>query len=305
MQLLITGASGLLGLNLAVTAAHKHEVYGVVNRHLLKATDFAVVATDLLQPEAAGSIIKTVQPDWIVNCVAQTDLEVCEKEPQQAQQINTRLPEVLACAARAADIRFLHISTDAVFDGTQDRYKETDQPTPVSVYARTKLDGEQAVMAANPDALIARVNFYGWSLTGKRSLAEWFINNLRQGTQINGFTDVHFCPLLVNDLANLLLEMMELGLSGLYHVVGADCISKYDFGLALANRFGLDQTLIRPASVKDSGLMAKRSSNMYLDTTKLAEALGYSPSGLVEGVNQFYQLEQRGYAKKLRSMAAG
>jgi dTDP-4-dehydrorhamnose reductase len=305
MQLLITGASGLLGLNLAVTAARKHEVYGVVNRHLLKATDFAVVATDLLQPEAAGSIIKTVQPDWIVNCVAQTDLEVCEKDPQQAQQINTRLPEILAHATRAADIRFLHISTDAVFDGTQDRYKETDQPTPISVYARTKLDGEQAVMAANPDALIARVNFYGWSLTGKRSLAEWFINNLRQGKQINGFTDVHFCPLLVNDLANLLLKMMELGLSGLYHVVGADCISKYDFGLALANRFGLDQTLIRPASVKDSGLMAKRSSNMRLDTTRLAEALGYPPSGLAEGVNQFYQLEQQGYAKKLRSMAAG
>lgn len=305
MQLLITGASGLLGLNLAVTAAHKHEVYGVVNRHLLTATDFAVVATDLLHLEAAGSIIKTVRPDWIVNCVAQTDLDVCEKEPQQAQQINTRLPEVLARAARAADIRFLHISTDAVFDGAQDRYKETDRPTPVSVYARTKLDGEQAVMAANPDALIARVNFYGWSLTGRRSLAEWFINNLRQGKQINGFTDVHFCPLLVNDLANLLLEMMELGLSGLYHVVGADCISKYDFGLALANRFGLDQTLIRPASVKDGGLMAKRSSNMHLDTTRLTEALGYPPPGLVDGVNQFYQLEQQGYAEKLRNMAAG
>ena len=95
----------------------------------------------------------------------------------------------------------MHVSTDAVFDGQAAATTEQDTPNPLSIYARTKLDGERGVAEANPDAIIARVNLYGWSLSGRRSLAEFFFNNLSAGKRVKGFTDVYFCPLLANDLA--------------------------------------------------------------------------------------------------------
>ena len=85
------------------------------------------------------------------------------------------------------------------------------------------------------------MNFYGWSLLGQRSLGEFFYYNLSAGAQVMGFTDVIFCPLLVNDLAELLLEMLEKDLHGIYHVVSREHQSKYSFGVMLARRFGLDE----------------------------------------------------------------
>ena len=146
--------------------------------------------------------------------------------------------------------------------GRRGNYSEEDVPNPLGVYARSKLAGEQAVVEANPQAIIARVNLFGWSLFGKRSLAEFFFNNLSAGKSCMGFTDVFFCPMLANDLGTVFLKMLEAGLSGLYHVVGSQCLSKYEFGVQVARRFGFDEKLVIPSSVQDSGLKAARSPNL-------------------------------------------
>jgi dTDP-4-dehydrorhamnose reductase len=145
----------------------------------------------------------------VINCAALANLEACEAEPVLAGKLNSELPEKLAKYVARGGARLVHISTDAVFDGRLGGYREIDTPNPLSLYARTKLNGEQAVLAANSEAIVARVNLFGWSLSGKRSLAEWFFNNLSSGNSMLGFTDVFFCPLLANDLAKMLLMMLE------------------------------------------------------------------------------------------------
>ena len=240
MRLLVTGASGLLGLNLAFEASHEHEVFGTVNRNLLKNAPFTVIQSDLTQPGSIEILLEKIRPDWVINCAALANLEACEAQPDLAEKLNIALPEKLAQSVAKGGARLVHISTDAVFDGRRGNYTETDQPNPLSKYAATKLSGEQAVASNNPDAVIARVNLFGWSLGGKRSLAEWFINMLSAGHEISGFTDVYFCPLLANDLGRLLLAMLAKRLRGLYHVVSQDCSSKYDFGVKLAHLFGYD-----------------------------------------------------------------
>ena len=200
----------------------------------------------------------------------------------------------------------LHVSTDAIFDGRTGNYIETDTPNPLSVYAQTKLDGEYAVIDANPDAIIARVNLYGWSLSGKRSLAEFFFNNLSSEKKIFGFTDVFFCPLLANDLAQIFFEMLQVDLKGLYHVVSSECVSKYEFGVRIAKKFGLDEQLISPNSVAESGLRATRSTNLTLCINKLSEALGkpvdkVSPN-ISTGIDRFYTLYQQDYPQFIREL---
>jgi dTDP-4-dehydrorhamnose reductase len=191
---------------------------------------------------------------------------------------------------------------DAVYDGQTGNYSEDDEPNPVSVYGKTKLNGEWSTIEADPDALITRVNLFGWSLKGKRSLAEWFFYNLQAGKHVKGFTDVHFCPILANDLSMILLRMMKQKLSGLYNVVGAECVSKYNFGKELAETFQLDPSLLLPISVNDFGLKAFRGNNLSLKTDKLSTDLGQVLPGFSTGLKQFAALYQQGYPQELRKM---
>jgi len=116
---------------------------------------------------------------------------------------------------------------------------------------------------------------------------------------------VFFCPLLANDIAPILLHMLEKGLSGLYHVVSRECASKYEFGVRVARRFDLDESLITPTSVAEAGLRAPRSPNLTLRTDKLAAALGAPPPDLSTGIDGFYSLYQQGYPQRLRRMGSG
>jgi dTDP-4-dehydrorhamnose reductase len=301
MKLLITGASGLLGISLALEAMREHEVVGM-NRGKLKSAPFQVIKADLLQPNAIRSVIVSIRPDWLVNCAALTNLEVCEQNPDLSQHLNTKIPGELAQACAKQDIRFVHISTDAVFDGAKTEiYTEEDQPNPLGVYAQTKLNGERAVQEENSDAIVARVNFYGWSLSGKHSLAEFFVNHLSAGQPVSGFTDIIFCPILVRYTARLLLEMLENELCGLYHVVGAQPMSKYQFGVEVARKFELKESLIDPKSVLSSNLTVRRSPNLWLSTHKLSTDLEYEIPEFSTGLDEFYTQYQQGYPQKIRS----
>jgi len=301
MKLLITGASGLLGINLALEAMRAHEVIGL-DRGRLKSPPFQVLHAGLFHNNAIDSILESTRPDWLVNCAALANLEECEQYPERARLLNTDLPGKLAKTCARRRIRFVHISTDAVFDGEKkDLYTEEDEPQPLGTYSQTKLHGERAVQGANPEAIIARVNFYGWSLSGMRSLGEHFVNNLSAGKQMNGFTDVVFCPMFVNHTAQILLSMLAKGLSGLYHVVGPEPMSKYQFGIEIARKFGLGERQIRPKSVLSSELTARRAHNLRLSTHKLSTDLGRSLPEFSTGLGEFYTQYQQGYPQKIRS----
>jgi dTDP-4-dehydrorhamnose reductase len=301
MKLLITGASGLLGINLALDAMSAHEVVAV-DRGKLSGTPFGILRADLLDAGAVDSVLDAARPNGVIHCAALADLEACEADPGLARRLNADLPARLARACKARGIRMAHVSTDAVFDGSkQGAYTEDDAPNPLGVYARTKLEGEQAVGAEYPEAVVARVNIYGWSPSGKRSLAEFFYNCLSQGLKASGFTDVTFCPMLVNDTGRTLVKMLERGLGGLYHVVGPQPMSKYQFGVEVARQFGLDETLISPRSVLDSGLTARRAPNLWLSTHRLSTALGEPLPVFSTGLGQFYTQFQQDYPQKIRS----
>jgi dTDP-4-dehydrorhamnose reductase len=300
-RILITGASGLLGINLALETMREHEVIGM-DRGKLKSAPFRVVQSDFLQTSEINSLLDSTNPDWLVNCAALANLEECERHPEQAHKLNAEFPRDLANTCAERNIKFIHLSTDAVFDGTKDgSYSEEDVPNPQGVYSQTKLDGEVAVRQVNPQAIIARVNFYGWSLGGKRSLGEFFVNNLSEGKNVNGFTDVIFCPMWVNHLSHMLVEMLEKNLRGLYHVVGAQVMNKYQFGVELARKFGLRESLISPRSVESSGLTAPRSHNLWLSIHKLSTDLGREIPTFSTGLDGFYTQFQQGYPQKIRS----
>ena len=301
MRLLVTGASGLLGLNLCCVAAEAGlDVTGFIHTRQLKDTPFDLAQGDLMDIEGSLSQIEALQPDAIIHCAAIADLNLAEKQPALAYKLNGDVPGRLADAAKRWGTPFVHISTDAVFDGKKGNYQESDPTNSLSVYARTKLAGEQAVQDANPDALIARVVFFGWSLSGQRSLSEFFFNHLGAGKVVNGYTDTFFSPLYVEDLADALLEMLDAKLAGIYHVVSPESISKYGFGVRIADKFSFDSRLITPVEAKSLDRGAKRSLNLTLNCDKLEKALGHGLPTVTEGIEAFYQGWLACYPQKLQ-----
>ena len=300
-RLLITGSSGLLGLNLALEAMNSHEVIGV-DRSRLKSPPFRTISADLLDEGAVDRVLEEARPNWLIHCAALADLEACEENPEAARRLNTDLPSALAKACKTRDIQMIQISTDAVFDGTKSGvYTEADEPMPVSVYSQTKLNAEDAVLSIDPTAIVARANFYGWSMSGRRSLAEFFFNNLTNNKSMSGYTDVIFCPMHVTHFGQTLLAMLTRGLCGLYHAVGPQPMSKYQFGVEIARKFGLNDSDISPKSILASSLVARRAHNLYLSVDKLSTDLAAPLPSFSTGLDLFYTQFQQGYPQKLHS----
>ena len=283
---LITGASGLLGANLAHLAAAEHEVVAVSGQHLLQLPGLTGVSADLSRAGQARHLLEQHRPDWVVHCAAATDLDRCEREPEWARALNVEMTQQVAEACKEQGAQMAHISTDSVFDGDGGPYVEQDEPRPLNVYARTKLEGEQAVQAACPGALVVRTNFFGWTISPRQSLAEWFLGRFERGEPTPGFTDVYFSPLVVDHLALVLLELLGRGAQGLLHLPGATCLSKYEFGARLAKAFGHDPALVHAASVKDHGTRAERPLRTCLKGDRTVALLGGPLPDLEAGLEE-------------------
>jgi len=304
-RLLITGVSGLLGINLALEAVQQgFDVVGWSNSRNLKNTPFQQETVRLEDLQRLPAALKYARPDAVIHCAAVANLDLAEQHPQLTDLVNAQAPGVLAQAAKSRGVPFVQISTDAVFDGSKANYNEEDLPNPQNTYAQSKLAGEEAVRLSHPEALIARVVFYGWSPSGTRSLAEFFFNNLSQGKQVNGFTDSIFSPLYVRDLADLLLEALSKNLTGTYHFFSRQSLSKYDLGVAIARRFGFDEDLITPIQTAQGDLPTRRSLNLSANTEKLESALGHSLPGISEGLHGLFDDYQRGLRERLAAFLA-
>lgn len=305
-MLVVTGASGLLGASLLTRAQSLgRAVTGLCHRHEITIPGLRIHAVDLTDPAAIRQALTPLHPAQIIHCAAATNVDWCEEHSGEAEAINCHAAAHLSELALELGSRFVYISTDAVFDGQRGGYSETDKPAPLNAYAKSKLRGEQEVFARNPAAVIARVNIYGWNAQDKLSLAEWVLEKLAAGKPVPGFTDIHFTPILVNDLSDLLLRMLDCGMSGLYHVGGAEKISKFEFARRVAAAFSFDPSQVVPARVAEVGLRAKRPPDISLNTEKIRAALGQSMPDVESGLRRFRALRDQGYPQLLKSYLNG
>lgn len=272
MTWLVTGSTGLLGANAMLDLAATESVVGVA-RTLPNGTGTGRFEVDLASATQRDGLVERSGARVVLHTAAVSSIEACESDPAFARQLNVDAAADLARQAAGASVAFVHISTDAVFDGRRGGYSEDDPPSPATVYGRTKRDAEIAVLDANPAALVARVNFYGWSPSGTRSLAEYFHGRLSAGLQAPGFQDVVVSTLYVRTLIDRLRRLVARDATGLVHVVNDEPISKYEFGRSLAQAFGYDPALVIAARSSDH-LSVARGAHLDLDTSRLRRLLG-------------------------------
>jgi dTDP-4-dehydrorhamnose reductase len=302
-MLLIVGASGFLGGNVLYEAHDSNrEAVGVYHETPLRSPRVRSVEADLALPGAADEILESLKPDWVLNCAALANVDACEKDEDLARQMNVDLPRYLAKSCQDAKVKFLHVSTDSVFDGEKGDYNEEDLVAPVNVYAQTKVEGERAVFNEMIDALVVRTNFVGFSSDKSTGLAHWIIRELSAGKRISGFSDVVFSPLAANDLAQILFAMMDKELNGLYHVAASDSLTKLDFARQLARELELDESLIDEAHLSEANLTARRPLNTSLSSSRAEADLGRKMPSSRDTIAKLGKLFRDNYPQKLHEL---
>lgn len=281
---LVTGATGLLGSNAAVQLQRDNRVVGAARATPAKGP-VPFISVDLSDAHDRAGLVENAEANVVLHSAAISSINACEENPALAHEVNVAASADLARQAHAIGARFIYISTDAVFDGEVGGYSETDEPSPTSEYGRTKLAGERAVLEANPEALVARVNFYGWSPDGQRSLAEFFYHRLERGEQVPGFDDVVVSTLYVGFLVELLEQLVTVKARGIVNVVSSESTTKYEFGRRLASAFGFNEDSVFRAQSSDH-LAIKRGSQINLNTDKITALLGFAPPDQQTGVDR-------------------
>jgi dTDP-4-dehydrorhamnose reductase len=267
---MVLGASGMLGHQVAYRLSRESEVVGTVRENAgvwqqlpwfrqvrliggVSVEDFMTLEAALLQE----------RPSVVANCIGLVKQRREAAEPIPAITINALFPHRLAALCRQIGARLIHFSTDCVFSGRQGPYSEVDQPDPTDLYGRTKLLGE----VSGPNCLCLRTSIIGRELRGRAGLIEWFL--AQRGRRIKGFTNALYSGLTTPTLADLIARLIaeQPALDGIWHV-GADPISKHDL-LVLANEtFGNNVEIER-----DDTFYCDRR----LDSSHFRSATGFRP----------------------------
>lgn len=226
----------------------------------------AGIRMDIRQIETVENAVRRTDPDTIINCAAVTELDTIEKNPDDAYEVNGHGAGNIAKIASKYSKRLIHISTDSVFDGKKGSYSETDDLNPINEYGRSKKVGEELVMENSENSVVVRTNFYGSHPEGK-FLFNWILDNLKKGRRFNGFTNIIFNPLEVENLSEGLVELAQLEYTGLLHMSSDQTYSKHEFAITVAKKLGYDSGLIMEETLQDTELVARRPHNTTLDNS--------------------------------------
>lgn len=268
-KILITGSNGMLGKDMVnlFNDKEKYSLFGI-NRSKSKHKNISEYAFDIINYEKLNDILKAINPDIIIHCAANVNLDYCEKEREYAYKINSKVSEVLA-SYNSPKTKFVYISSDSVFDGLLGNYEENDQTNPLNYYAFTKLEGERLSLIVNSNSIIVRTNIYGFHTDKGNSLVEWGLENLIKGKSILGFNDVYFNPVYTKQLAEVCYELIKSDYVGLVNIGSNEKLSKYDFLVKLAKQFNLNWNLIKSDSINKINFEVTRPKNTTLNTKKV------------------------------------
>jgi dTDP-4-dehydrorhamnose reductase len=255
MRIAVTGAGGGLGRAFLAAAGDQHDVLGFTRADL-----------DVRSSEAVRDALTPLDADVIMHFAAMTAVDACEEDPERATATNTIGTRNVAQAAREAGALLVAISTDYVFDGEHEEpYDERERPNPISVYGRTKHEGELAAQEVGPELIIART---AWVYGAGGDFASKAVRRLAAGEEVGAIADQVGSPTHVVHLAERLLPLVGSGFRGLIHLAGREAVSWYE-ALVRAKELGELPGGVAAQKAEELDRPAKRPANSALTSAVL------------------------------------
>lgn len=265
-KVLVTGANGMLGCDLILQL----KMAGFV----ICATDIScgkdIIFLDIRDFEETKKVICGFCPDIIFHLAAETDVDRCEIDPTHAYEVNTAGSENIARLCATEDITLVYISTMGVFDGKKDTpYNEFDEPNPINIYSKTKLEGEKIVQRLLKKYYIVRA---GWMMGGGRKDKKFvakILDLVEAGKPVSAVTDKYGSPTFTKDLSGCLIKLIETGQYGIYHITNKGYCSRYDIALKIVKFLNKD-VIVQPVTSDAFPLPALRTRSEASESVRLA-----------------------------------
>ncbi len=275
-RILITGASGFLGHNLATLLSARYEVFAAYFANSPAPGRFAAVQIDVSNAEEVLTQVERARPALVVHCAAMSQPDECERMPERAIEVIVAGTRNIAEACSRISARLIHISTDLVFDGERGRYTEEDSVHGISVYARAKIQAERIVQSIATSSVILRVALlYGIGSTSHPGSMASTVRRWREGRAQTFYTDQYRTPTFAPQVADAVSRLASRPeVHGLFHLGGADRVSRFEFAIFLAMRAGVPLALVHPGSMQDAQSPAPRGPDCSLASGRIRDALG-------------------------------
>jgi dTDP-4-dehydrorhamnose reductase len=275
MKLLLTGASGFLGLHIE-QAAGQHDIHGWYNRQPPRQPLQQASQVNLcVESEVEQAFVKAA-PQVVLHCAAISSIAIAEREPEQSQRVNVDASAQLARLCSQSGIPFVFCSTDMVFDGVRGNYSETDAVNPLNIYGKQKAMAETAVLEACPYALILRLPLLlGYVPGSAAGTIAGLIESNSRGETVQLFTNEYRSVAWAANAAEAMIRAVEENWQGIYHLGGPQPLSRYETGMLVKEYYKLHRLQIQAVTHKQAGA-AGRPANATLDSKK-AQAKGYNP----------------------------
>ena len=282
---LIIGANGFLGCICLQFFNKNYEVVAADIENTCLPLNTKFVHFDLTKLTNIREVLNRETPELVVLLAAMTDVDKCELYPKMAFAVNRDGPQIVAQVCHAIGARLIFISTDFVFDGQKrGKYLESDAPNPISIYGRSKLEAEQAILQAGCDVLICRTAvLYGWPLPAQRdNFASWLVKSLSAGQRVRIVSSQYNTPTFADNLAECLSKMTRFSGSQIYHTVGSTGLSRYTFAMKLTGIFDFPPDLVE--SIETFPQKAQRPPYACLSNEKAAQDFSIHFATVEEGL---------------------
>lgn len=284
-KIMITGASGQLGLALYHLLQGNSE-YELFRTDAAENKEQLVEALDITDEEAINSYIFHIHPDIIINCAAMTAVDLCESQQDRAYQINAIGPKNLAIASDRVGAKLIHISTDYVYDGqASEPYTEESITKPVSVYGRTKLEGDEFVLKYCKKAFILRT---AWVYGEGKNFVKTMLRLAENNQTIKVVNDQYGTPTSAMELARAIIFLMKTDSYGIYHATGEGCTNWYEFAVTIFKETGV-KAQVEPIPSSQYPTPAKRPMYSVLDNKALRERHGYVMKNWKDAFNEYLE----------------
>nr|WP_298994000.1 dTDP-4-dehydrorhamnose reductase [uncultured Polaribacter sp.] len=293
IKVVITGSNGLLGqslLNLLLKDKDSYQVYCFSRgKNRSGREDFNYISIDITVKEELDKKLEQIQPDFIINTAAMTQVDDCETNKQACDILNVDVVKWMTRFASKSKTHIIHLSTDFIFDGKKGYYKETDKPNPLSYYGLSKLKSEQVLKDSKINFTILRtILVYGKVLDMSRSnIVLWVREMLEKNKEITIVDDQYRMPTYVEDLAMACKIVMDKKALGIYHISSNTLLSVYEIAQQIAETFDLNKNLIKPISTSTLNQSAPRPAKTGFDLSKTNNELRFYPKSFKEDLQIF------------------
>jgi dTDP-4-dehydrorhamnose reductase len=264
-RILITGSAGMLGATLVEMWQSEFDVFATDKSNFSGNPTKNFMPFDLLS-NSYEELIQWAEPDMIVHCAAITDVDFCEKNPDQAMLVNSE--SVKKFLNYGINARLIFISSEAVFPDGLSMASEKDQTAPDTIYGLSKELGEKYIQTAGNSHIAIRTTILGKNINASnQGFIEWILNSVKNAEKITLFGDAFFTPISTWHLGDEMAWIMNNNLKGIVHIAGQEPISKYDLGIKICKGLNLDLSLIQKGSIDDIHFKAKRSKDQTIDSS--------------------------------------